>query len=135
MEAGWAQRKFAEDTWSLEIRPIVDKEIGRWYVAFNPALEKSLRGANSARGFEFAPALNVKFDVTPKIAAGIEYDGGLGPLSHFDPRGDQAHQIFPSVDLNPSPEWEFNAGVGFGMTRSSDRAIVKVIVGRRLRWP
>jgi hypothetical protein len=134
-EIGWVGRQFAGDTWSWEIRPIFDKEMGRWYVSFNPALEKSLHGSNSGRGFEFAPALNVKFNVTPKVAAGIEYYGGLGPVSHFDPRAEQEQQIFPSFDLNVSPDWEFNAGIGFGLTRSTDRAIIKMIVGRRVRWP
>jgi hypothetical protein len=98
-EIGWVGRQFAEDTWSWEIRPIIDKKAGRWYVSLNPAIEKSLRGTNSGRGFEFAPALNVKYDVTPKIAAGIEYYSGLGPISHFDPRAEQMQQIFPSIDL------------------------------------
>jgi hypothetical protein len=134
-EFGWVSPRFSEDTWSWEIRPIIDKQAGRWYLSLNPTLEKSFHGANSARGFQFAPNVNVKYDVTPKIAAGIEYYGGLGPLSHFDPRSSQTHQIFPSVDLNLGPDWEFNAGVGFGLTRSTDRLLVKVIVGRRTRWP
>lgn len=131
-EIGYVRARYADDTWSWEIRPIVDKSIGRWYLAFNPALEKSLHGANAGRGFELAPAMNVKFDVTPKVAAGIEYYAGLGPLSHFDPSAAQSHQIYPSIDLNVSPDWEFNAGIGFGLTRASDRVIVKFIVGRRI---
>jgi hypothetical protein len=131
-EIGYVRPRYAGDTWSWEVRPIVDKTLGRWYLAFNPALEKSLHGANAGRGFELAPALNVKFDVTQKVAAGIEYYAGLGPLSHFDSPSAQQHQIFPSIDLNVSPDWEFNAGIGFGLTRATDRAIVKFIVGRRV---
>lgn len=133
-EFGWLSARFSEDTWSWEIRPIIDKDAGRWYLSFNPALEKSFHGANSGRGFEFAPAVKIKYDLTPKIAAGIEYYGGLGPLTHFDPHSMQTHQVFPSIDLNVSPDWEFNAGVGFGLTGATDRAMVKVIVGRRARW-
>jgi hypothetical protein len=132
-EVGFQGRRYSEDTWNWEIRPIVDKQIGPWYVAFNPALEKSLRGLNAGRGFEFAPAFAVKCDVTPKLTAGLEYYGGLGPLSRFDPAGEQVHKIFPSIDLNITPEWEFNAGVGFGVTKATDRLILKAIVGRRLR--
>jgi hypothetical protein len=126
-EFGWVSSRFSEDTWSWEIRPIIDKELGRWYLSFNPALEKSFHGQNAARGFAFAPAVNIKYDVTPKVAAGIEYYGGL--------RSPQSHQIFPAIDLNLSPDWEFNAGVGIGLTKSTDKAIIKVIVGRRTRWP
>ena len=35
---------FSPDTWTLEIRPIVDKQIGRWYLAFNPTLDRSFHG-------------------------------------------------------------------------------------------
>jgi hypothetical protein len=130
-EIGYVRARYADDTWSWEVRPIIDKTLGRWYLAFNPALEKSLHGANAGRGFELAPAMNVKFDVTPKVAAGIEYYGALGPLSHFDPSAEQSHQIFPSIDLNLSPDWEFNAGIGYDLKQASDRVIVKFIVGRR----
>jgi hypothetical protein len=112
-EFGYIRPRFSEEKWTWEIRPIIDKEMGRWYVSFNPAVETR---------FEFSPALNVKYDATPLIAAGIEYYGGSS-----------TQQIFPSIDLNFSPEWEFNAGVGFGLTKATDRTIVKVIVGRRWR--
>src|SRR5437879_10632159 len=43
-EFGYTRPLFSADTWTWEIRPIIDKKIGPWYVAFNPALEKSFRG-------------------------------------------------------------------------------------------
>lgn len=39
-EIGYQRREFSEDTWSWELRPIVDKQLGRWYFAVNPAFEK-----------------------------------------------------------------------------------------------
>jgi len=38
------------------------------------------------------------------------------------------------IDLNLGPKWEFNAGVGFGLTASTDRLIVKMILGYRSDW-
>jgi len=55
----------------------------------------------------------------------------LGPLTHIDRWDNQQHQIFPTLDLNFSPNWEFNFGVGIGLTRSTDDAVVKLILGRR----
>src|SRR5947209_15321028 len=52
-EFAYQRRKFSPDTWSLELRPIIDKQIGRWYLAFNPTLERSIKGLNKKRGFEF----------------------------------------------------------------------------------
>jgi hypothetical protein len=103
-EAGYQQPQFSDDTWTLEIRPIIDKQMGRWYVAFNPAFEKSLQGLNSARGFEFSPAVKVSYDVTKLISPGLEYYGSLGPTTHFDTLQQQQHQLFPVVDLNFSPK-------------------------------
>jgi hypothetical protein len=133
-EIGYQRRKFSEDTWNYELRPIIDKQIGRWYLAFNPSLEKSIHGVNQDRGFAFSPNVKVSFDFTKKIAGGLEYYGGLGPITDFDRLSSQSQQFFPSIDLNLSPNWEFNFGAGVGVTRSTDRLILKCIVGRRFSW-
>jgi len=78
--------------------------------------------------------VKVSFDFTKKIAGGIEYYGALGPVSNFDPVSQQSQQIFPTIDVNVSPDWEFNFGVGVDVTNSSDHLIVKCIVGRRFNW-
>jgi hypothetical protein len=39
-----------------------------------------------------------------------------GPIGNFDPLHDQQQQIVPAIDLNVSPDWEFNFGVGVGVT-------------------
>jgi len=130
-EVGYQQRSYSEDTWTWEIRPIIDKQVGRWYFAFNPALEKSIHGQNSNKGWDFAPAVKIGFDVTKLISAGVEYYGDLGQIGKFASANEQQHQLFPVVDLNFSPDWEFNFGVGFGLTRGTDDLIIKLILGRR----
>jgi len=130
-EIGYQQPSFSEDTWTLELRPIIDKQWHRWYFAFNPALEKSLHGLNSNAGFEFSPSAKISFDVTKVVAVGVEYYSSLGPLGHFSTWNEQEQQIFPVIDLNLSPDWEFNFGVGFGLTRSTDDLLVKLILGYR----
>lgn len=130
-EIGYQQRSFTEDTWTWELRPIIDKQWKGWYFALNPALEKSLHGASSNKGFDFAPSAKISFSVTSKIDLGVEYYSSLGTLAHFDRWESQQHQIFPTIDLNLSPDWEFNFGVGFGLTRSTDDLLVKLILGRR----
>lgn len=130
-EFGYARPLFSADTWTWEIRPIVDKKIGAWYVAFNPALEKSFRGPSENSGFVFSPNAKVSYDMSKAITVGLEYYGSLGPIGNFDPLREQEQQIVPSVDLNLSPKWEVNFGVGVGTTSSTDRLIVKGIVGYR----
>ncbi len=133
-EIGYQRRKFAEDSWTYELRPIIDKKIGRWYFSFNPTFDRSLHGLNFDKGFEFSPNVKVSFDFTKKITGGLEYYGSLGPATNFDPVSQQAQQLFPSIDLNLSPNWEVNFGAGVDVTRSSDHLILKVILGRRFTW-
>jgi len=132
-EIGYQRRVFSPDTWTWEIRPIIDQRAGKLYWAVDPTLEKSLRGENAGRGFEFSPNVSVTYDFTEKVTLGLEYYGALGPLSGFDPLNEQEQQIFPALDLNLSPDWEFNLGAGFGLTPGTDRFILKMITGYRFK--
>jgi len=130
-EIGYQRRQFSVDTWTWEVRPIVDKKLGAWYFAFNPTLDRAIHGESTSKGFEFSPNLKFSYDVTHKASLGLEYYGSLGPISNLDPIAEQEQQIIPALDLNLSPKWEFNFGVGVGMTRSTDHLLIKLILGRR----
>ena len=131
-EIGYQRSQYSADTWTLEIRPIIDKTIGRWYFAINPALERTLHGPDVSQGLGFAPAAKVGYDFTPVISAGIEYYAEDGQLRHFAPSRQQQQQLFIVADLNVSPLWELNFGVGLGGTAATDHLIFKAIVGRRV---
>jgi hypothetical protein len=133
-EIGYQRRQFADNTWTYELQPILDKKIGRWYLAFNPTFDRALHGPDVHLGWEFSPNVKVSYDFTKKIAGGLEYYGSLGPATEFLPMRQQHHQLFPSIDLDVSPKWELNFGIGFDPNRHSDRMIVKCIVGRRFEW-
>jgi hypothetical protein len=133
-EIGYQRRQFSEDTWSWEIRPIIDKNLGRWYMAFNPTFDRALHGEGVRHGFEFAPNGKVACAFNRKISGGIEYYGALGQFGNFSPTQHQHHQIFPTIDLDVSPKWELNFGVGYDVTHADDRLMVKFIAGRRFTW-
>ena len=130
-EIGYQRARIAADTWTWEIRPIIDKTVGRWYMSFNPTLDRSFHGPGARQGVEFSPNVKVSYDVTKRVAAGVEYYGAYGPLSGFDPLKEQQQQILPAIDLNLSPQWEFNFGVGVGVTGGTDHLLVKMILGYR----
>jgi hypothetical protein len=130
-EIGYQRRKFSPDTWTWEIRPIVDKQIGRWYLSLNPTVDRSFHGESVHQGVVFSPNFKVSYDFTKKISGGLEYYGSVGPVTGFDPISQQQHQIFPAIDLNISPKWEINFGLGVGVTRSTDHLIAKMILGYR----
>jgi hypothetical protein len=132
-EIGYQRRAYSTDTWTWEIRPILDKQLNRWYLAFNPALERSFHGLSVGRGVEFAPSVKVGYDITKRVSAGFEYYGAMGSLTGFDPLAQQQQAIMPAIDVNFGPNWEFNFATGIGMTGGTDHLLVKMIVGRRLK--
>jgi hypothetical protein len=131
LEFGYQRYRFSPDTWTLEIRPIVDKQIGKMYLAFNPVFDRSFHGPGVSQGLTFSPNFKAGWDFTKKINGGLEYYGSLGPITGFDPLRDQQQQIVPAIDLNLSPKWEFNFGVGVGVTQGTDHLLIKMILGRR----
>ena len=130
-EFGYQRPVYFADTWTIEIRPIVDKKIDRWYLSLNPTFDKSFHGPSQNRGWDFSPNVKVSYDFTKKIAGGLEYYGAVGSIGSIDPFREQQQQFFPSVDLDVSPKWEINFGVGVGVTASTDHLILKAIIGRR----
>ena len=133
-EFGWVRPNLSADTWTWEIRPIVDKKIQKWYLCFNPSVDKSFRGPDQPRGYEFSPNFKFSYDLTSKVAAGIEYYGAVGPITSFDAVRDQQQQILPAVDVDFGKNWEFNFGVGLGVTQATDRLLIKAILGYRFHY-
>jgi len=134
MEVGYQRARFSADTWTWEIRPIIDKQKGRFYWAINPAFERTFHGPDVNLGLDFAPAVKVSWDITKVVAGGVEYYADYGSIRDIAALHYQQQEIFPVIDLNVSPKWEINFGVGVGATAATDHWIVKGIVGRRFDW-
>ena len=131
-EVGYQRAAYSPDTWTWEIRPIIDKSVGRWYFAVNPALERTFHGPDVKQGLGFSPGVKVSYDFTKVGSAGLEYYADYGRLGAFDSLHNQQQQIFLVTDLNVSPVWEIN--IGIGATSATDHLIVKAILGRRFDW-
>jgi hypothetical protein len=131
-EVGYSRARFSGDTWTYELRPIIDKTLGRWYVSLNPTVDKALRGPTAAQPFVFAPNANVGYDLTKKVNLAVEYYGATGAINRLDPIGLQEHDLYAAVNLDMGPAWEFNFGYGNALTGSGDKHIVKMILGRRV---
>ena len=130
-EIGFQKKVYTANTSTLELRGIVDKKWNRFYLAVNPVFDKSFVGPDAGKGFIFSPNLKSSFDINKIFALGLEYYGSTGPLFHFDSFNKQQHQLFVVTDLNFDPKWEINAGIGYGFTKSTDREIIKLILGRK----
>ena len=91
------------------------------------------RAGRKSRHGLFAGA-KISYDFTKQISGGLEYYADYGSITNIASLHNQQQQFFPAIDLNVSPNWEINFGVGIGPTAATDHWIVKGIVGRRFDW-
>lgn len=134
MEFGYQRPHYSTDTWTMELRPILDKQLGRWYVAANPALERSFRGQSVSQGVAFDPSMKVSYRFNRNVSGGVEYYGGYGSLRSIATFHNQQQQFFSVMDIHASPDWDVNLGLGIGVTATTDDWIWKANIGRRFNW-
>ncbi len=133
-EIGYQKAAYSTDTWSLEIRPIIDKQWKKLYISLNPTFGISLKSKYNSAVPGFEPNVKVSYLIAPTAALGLEYYGDIGPINRFDPRNQQNHALFVVYDLQNNPVWEVNIGAGLGLTSATDRFVCKVILGRKVKW-
>ncbi len=116
--------------WQGEVRPILDKTIGNWYLSFNPNIEFAVSG--DGKGVGFAPQLKTVYTIQSKVGLGIEYYSSLGEFRDILPVKMQEHLLGPMIDLYLHPMWEVNGGFLFGLTKNSNQQVFKLLIGRRI---
>jgi hypothetical protein len=133
-EVGYQKADFSSDTWSIELRPIIDKQWTKWYASFNPTLGISLKSKYNRSTPTFEPNAKVYYNLFKNSALGIEYYGNIGYINSIEKLSEQNEAIFIAYDLLNNPKWEFNGGVGFGLTAATDQFVFKIILGRKINW-
>lgn len=122
----WRTPEIDDQQLELELRPILEKDLGRWSFILNPKFEKVLAGPGRNKGFEFGYANKISWRLSPYFSPGLEFYGGSGLIDDSDPLRAQQHYIFPVVDMWLPDGVHINFGAGFGLTRGSDRVITKL---------
>lgn len=112
-----------------ELRPIIDKTIGKIYLGFNPNIGFVFTGAN--RHAEIEPQVKVYYNVLNKFGIGIEYYSALGTFHEIENIQNEEHIIGPMFNLLASSNWELETGFLFGLTPNSNQNIFKLLIGRR----
>lgn len=133
-EIGYQNPEYSNETWSIELRPIIDKQWSKLYLSFNPTFGIALKSnySNSVPAFE--PNIKAAYNFFTNLALGIEYYGAIGQINAIESLPQQNHAIFLASDVLNNPHWEFNAGAGFGLTQATDGFVFKIIIGRRIYW-
>lgn len=118
---------------TLEIRPIIEGNLGKFFISANPVVGKALKGPGSDEGLDFEPGLHVGYPTTEKLELSVEYYGASGLVTDPAPFKQQVHQFFPGFDYRFNPETIFNFGVGFGATDVGNTLVVKMRFGQMFK--
>jgi len=95
----------------------------------NPILDNSFVGG--FKNLDFAPAVRIAYNRPPKWALAFEEYGDYGPLRQIRSVSKQSQELFGVFDRY-SKTVTIEAGVGFGLTSSSDKITLKLILSRDL---
>ena len=129
-ELGLGRPDFNTSFWSLELRPIIDKKIGKLCIAFNPVIAKVLDKEGTDGEFECSPNGMISYELSEKLSPAVEYYASLGPLKEFNDVSEQLHHIFIATEIKLDPRWELNVGYGFTVNSNGEDKIVKLFIGR-----
>jgi hypothetical protein len=116
---------------SSEVRPIVGWHLHAIDVIFNPIVDTAYDGLSN---LDFAPAMRFAYNTTPAWALAVEEYSDFGPVHHFRPIDDESHQLWGVIDHH-TETFNIEAGIGFGLTSSSDHVTLKLILSRDLNKP
>ena len=117
--------QFDDASRELELRVVLEKDFGAFSFMANPKFEKVLSGAGKHQGFEFGYVAGVYYRRTRRCSPGLEFYGGTGLINQPDPASEQQHYICPVVWGELPHGIEYNLGIGYGLTRGSDRVFLK----------
>jgi hypothetical protein len=120
-EFSYTTPKFSPTRFGLEVRPIVGVRKADWEFIVNPIVDVR----NQA---DFAPAARLADKFPQDVVLGFEYYGDFGQIGNFLPLDQQMHSVFAVTDFKVG-EFDIDLGIGYGLTRGSDRLITKLIVG------
>lgn len=121
--------RYEENSRRVELRPIVDREFERWQVVFNPVFERALHGPGTRRGWNFEPALLLRWK-RKEFSPSFEYYGEVESITTRPHAQPEVHQLFAGGDWDVKPGFSINLGVGFDLTNRGPGVVLK----SRFEW-
>ncbi|HEX2713996.1 MAG TPA: hypothetical protein VHM88_17520 [Candidatus Acidoferrales bacterium] len=116
---------FEENSRRVELRPILEKGIGRLQLDLNPVFERALPGPGTQEGWHFEPGFRFGYTVSERFAPSLEYYSDAGRFPAFPPVDQQIHLLFPGGDLKLREDLLWSFGVGVGLTHAGNRVVFK----------
>jgi hypothetical protein len=129
VEVGFPRTIYEENTITLEVRPILEREFGRWQLDINPVVGRALRGPGRKEGWDFEPGIRMAYKLTRRWEPSLEYYASTGPLRDILPFTEQAHLFYPGFDYNINDNLVLNFGVGWAATEGGNKLTFKMRIG------
>jgi len=123
-ELSYNSLRWDERRYTSEIRPIIGTRSRRWELIVNPILDTSFNGFSR---LDFAPCARVAYNPSPTFAVAVEHYADFGELHHGYSVEEQEHNLFAVADFAGNLI-DVEAGIGFGLTKASDKLVLKTIL-------
>lgn len=126
LELGRSSLRVSELPWNAQLKGIVGYRSGRWTMAINPNLDRSL----SKGGGPVTASVDGKiaYSLATKTQLGFEAYNELGPLSRLQALNKNSKTLYAIID-HEFNSIDINAGIGRGLTQDAERWVVKAIIG------
>jgi hypothetical protein len=128
-EFSFQNNRYEENSRRVELRPIVDREFQRWQVVFNPVFERALHGPGTAHGWNFEPAMLLRWK-RKTFSPSLEYYGEVESINVRPRAQPEVHQLFCGGDWQFTEIFKVNLGVGFDLNGHGPGLVFK----SRLEW-
>jgi hypothetical protein len=116
---------FAQTRFAMEIRPIVGGRNSEYEFIVNPIVDV---GFGRFGEQHFAPVARLARKLDQDLFVGLEYYSDLGQIGRFPNFAQQQHTLFAVTDFKLGVI-DVDFGVGYGLTPTSDRWVIKTILG------
>jgi len=123
------QKQWDPRRYTSEVRPIIGWHLHPIDIIVNPIMDTSYTGG--FKSLDFAPAVRVAYNFSPKWAGSIEEYADYGQFRHINPVHEQWHQVW-AVMNHEGKYLNIETGIGFGLTAASDRVTLKLMLSRDL---
>ena len=125
IEFGAFPRRYSDQSWGGELRPIVGSKLDDWFFAFNPNLNFSVQGNIVP---DFNPSFKITHSFFDNVSLGFEHYAGFSKLGHFHRTHEHGHTTYLVTDITLEGI-DINLGIGHGWDENSDDWTAKLIVG------
>jgi hypothetical protein len=128
-EFSFQKTAYEENTRRVELRPVLDKEFEHWQIVFNPVMERATRGPGTRHGWNFEPAILLRWK-RAAFSPSLEYYGEIESITAFPRAQPEVHQLFVGGDWKATDVFTVNLGVGFDLAGDGPGIVLK----SRFEW-